>query len=110
MKQVEYVEFLTKVVNPAVSKMRQEGQKEYAMDDNDIFANFKRVAKSLNINSKLVIMTYLLKHIDGISSFVKGHVSQREDIGGRITDSIVYLNLLWAMIEEERRENEHSKK
>ena len=45
-------------------------------------------------------MVYLLKHIDGISSFVNGHKSQREDIRGRITDAIVYLCLLWGMIEE----------
>jgi hypothetical protein len=100
MNQVEYIEFLTKVVNPAVSKMRQEGQKEYAQDDENIFANFERVGSRLNIDRKKALMVYLLKHIDGISSFVNGHVSQREAIGGRITDSIVYLNLLWAMINE----------
>ena len=46
-------------------------------------------------------MVYLLKHIDGISSFVNGHQSQREDVRGRITDVIVYLCLLWGMIEKE---------
>ena len=44
-------------------------------------------------------MVYLLKHIDGISSYVDGHKSQREDVSGRITDAIVYLFLLWAMID-----------
>ena len=47
-------------------------------------------------------MTYMLKHIDGISAYVKGHQSQREDVTGRITDCIVYLMLLWGMIKEER--------
>ena len=46
-------------------------------------------------------MVYVLKHIDGISSFVNGHHSQREDVRGRITDVIVYLCLLWGMIEDE---------
>ena len=46
-------------------------------------------------------MTYMLKHIDGIAAYVKGHKSQREDVTGRITDCIVYLMLLWGMIEEE---------
>ena len=46
-------------------------------------------------------MTYMLKHIDGIAAFVKGHKSQREDVRGRITDCIVYLMLLWGMIEED---------
>ena len=43
-------------------------------------------------------MVYLLKHIDGISSYIEGHKSQRENVSGRITDAIVYLFLLWAMI------------
>jgi len=45
-------------------------------------------------------MVYLLKHIDGISSYVKGHKSQRENVRGRLTDAIVYLCLLWGMVEE----------
>jgi len=44
-------------------------------------------------------MTYLLKHIDGITSFVNGHQSQREDVRGRLTDAIVYLCLLWGMVD-----------
>ena len=47
-------------------------------------------------------MVYMLKHIDGISSYIQGHHSQREDVSGRITDAIVYLFLLWAMIDGER--------
>ena len=50
-------------------------------------------------------MVYLLKHIDGISSFVNGHKSQREDVRGRITDVIVYLCLLWGMIEEDENKS-----
>ena len=45
-------------------------------------------------------MTYLLKHIDGIASYIEGHKSQREDVSGRLTDAIVYLLLLWAMVSE----------
>ena len=54
-------------------------------------------------------MVYLLKHIDGISSYVNGHKSQREDVRGRITDSIVYLCLLWGMIEERELETRNAK-
>ncbi len=81
--------------------MRVEGQKEYARNKNNAFANFERIANSLDLNKEEVLLVYLLKHIDGISSFVKGHQSQREDIRGRITDAIVYLCLLWGMIEQE---------
>ena len=45
-------------------------------------------------------MVYILKHIDGIIAHVDGHKSQREHIHGRITDAIVYLTLLWGMLDE----------
>ena len=80
---------------------RDSGQKEYAHDDDDVFANFNRVAHLLEEDRKKVLMTYMLKHVDGIAAYVKGHKSQREYVTGRITDCIVYLMLLWGMIEEE---------
>ena len=84
-----------------IQQTRDDGQKEYAHDDNEVFANFNRVAHLLEEDRKKVLMTYMLKHIDGIAAYVKGHKSQREDVTGRITDCMVYLMLLWAMIEEE---------
>ena len=82
-----------------VLKTRDDGQKEYAHDIDNVFANFERVANTLNIPREKVLMTYLLKHIDGIVAYVDGHKSQREDVSGRIVDAIVYLCLLWGMIE-----------
>ena len=79
--------------------MRAAGLKEYARKNNNAFANFERVADNLSISREKVLLTYLLKHIDGICAHVEGHESQREDITGRITDSIVYLCLFWGMIE-----------
>ena len=84
-----------------VAIMRNAGQAEYAHDDDDVFANFNRVSNLLDVDRKKVLMTYMLKHVDGIAAYVKGHKSQREDVTGRITDCVVYLMLLWAMIEEE---------
>ena len=94
-----------------------KGQAEYANDVDNVFANFERVAKKLSnpanrpdlskddpifskVSREKVLLVYLLKHIDGICSHVDGHESQREDVRGRIKDTIVYLMLLWAMIEE----------
>ena len=85
-----------------VTLTRDEGQKEYAHDEKDVFANFNRVANLLEEDRMKVLMTYMLKHIDGIAAYVKGHKSQREDVTGRITDCMVYLMLLWGMIEEEK--------
>ena len=97
---------MTKLMNniwSQVQQTRDEGQKEYAHTDNNVFANFDRVGSLLSISSEKTLMVYLLKHIDGITAHLSGHKSQREDVRGRIKDAIVYLMLLWAMIEE--REN-----
>ena len=83
-----------------IVKIRDEGQKEYAHDENNVFANFERSSRLLDISRDKALMVFLLKHIDGIAAYVKGHKSQREDVRGRITDCIVYLMLLWGMIEE----------
>ena len=86
---------------PKVMKTRDARQKEYAQDVDNVFANFERIAMAIDVDRERVLMTYLLKHIDGISAYTKGHRSQREDVTGRITDAIVYLMLLWAMVVEE---------
>ena len=83
-----------------VLKTRDAGQKEYAHDTDNVFANFERSAALLDIPRDKALMVFLLKHIDGISAYIKGHKSQREDVSGRITDAIVYLCLLRGMIED----------
>ena len=82
-------------------KLLNAGQEEYAQDDDNCFANFERIANLQGLKREQILLTYLFKHIDGISSYVKGHKSQREDVRGRITDAIVYLTLLWGMIDED---------
>jgi len=83
-----------------IKRTRDSGQKEYAHDEDNVFANFERSASLLDIPRDKALMVFLLKHIDGISAYVKGHKSQREDVTGRITDAIVYLCLLRGMIED----------
>ena len=83
-----------------VLKTHKEGQKEYARDSKDVFANFKRVADFTDITKEKAVMVYLIKHIDGISAYVNGHRSQREGVRGRLTDAITYLCILWGMFDE----------
>jgi hypothetical protein len=90
---------------PAIMKTRDAGQKEYAHNKENVFANFERISKLLEISREKVLLTYFLKHVDGIASYSKGHKSQREDVTGRITDCIVYLCLFWAMIEDSKSSN-----
>ena len=83
-----------------IQTTREQGQKEYARQANNAFANFERIGDNLSLPREEVLLVYLLKHIDGICSFVKGHKSQRENVRGRLTDAIVYLCLLWGMIDD----------
>jgi len=84
-----------------VKSTRVEGQKEYAHEEINVFGNFERTARQLNTTRDKVLMTFLMKHMDGIVAHINGHTSQREDIRGRIKDAIVYLTLYWAMVEGE---------
>ena len=106
MKSEEFKSLFDNEIMPAIGSMREAGQREYAHDIDEIFANFNRIANSLNCDRKKVLMTYVLKHVDGINAFIKGHTSQRENVTGRITDCIVYLMLLWGMVKEERENND----
>ena len=100
MTKLEYNTLLDKVIIPAITKMRDAGQKEYARSENNVFANFERISNTLSISKEKVLMTYFLKHIDGIVAHLEGHKSQRESVQGRITDALVYLTLLWGMTNE----------
>jgi hypothetical protein len=73
------------------------GQKEYAHDEKDAFANFKRIGKEIGIAARQVLWVYALKHRDGIQAHMDGHKSQREDVRGRINDLYVYCILDIAM-------------
>ena len=84
-----------------VKKIHTEGQREYAMNEDNVFANFERISEQTSFSKKMILWIYFMKHVDGIASYLKGHKSQREDVRGRLTDAIVYLCILWAMIESE---------
>ena len=84
-----------------VQQTRDDGQKEYAHDEDNVFANFERVANTLKIPREKVLLTYMLKHIDGIVAYVEGHKSQREEVDGRIVDAIVYLCLLYGLTKDD---------
>ena len=86
-----------------IQKITAAGQKEYARNKNNAFANFERIGENLGHSREKVLLVYMLKHIDGITSHIDGHFSQREDVRGRITDNIVYLCLLWGMENDKTR-------
>ena len=100
MKSKEMIKLMNTIFD-SILKMHKEGQKEYAHDEDNVFANFDRIASQTNTDRKMVLWIYLMKHIDGIASYINGHKSQREDVRGRITDALVYLIILWGMINKD---------
>lgn len=101
MTQQEMAQLMDTMFNEEINELRKEGQKEYARDNKNAFANFERISSYLDMDRKKVCMTYLLKHIDGIASWVDGHQDQREPVQERINDAIVYLCLLRGMVSED---------
>ncbi len=102
MTQADMREFMERTFKVDIMETRAAGQKEYAQETDNCFANFQRIGAEQGLDQKTILWTYLLKHKDGVSAYLKGHTSQREHVSGRIKDMIVYLFLLWAMISEEK--------
>jgi hypothetical protein len=79
---------------------RDAGQKEYAHDEGNALRNFEQTGAELQIPREKVWYIFAKKHWDGVLAWINGHRSQREDVRGRIKDMIVYLVLLWAMVDD----------
>lgn len=104
MTKQEFNIFLRNMFDREILDTNKSGQSEYALSQ-DAFDNFNRLAVELGMDRKQVLMVYFSKHRDGVISFLKGHVSQREPVQGRIKDMIVYLFLLWGMVDEEQKQS-----
>ena len=102
MKKSEFDKMFKEIIKE-VKSTRDSGQREYAHTEDNVFANFERVADGLNISREQGLMVYLMKHMDGINAWIKGYKSQRENVTGRIKDAIVYLSLLWGMAEDDNK-------
>tara|TARA_R100000808_G_C2116535_1_gene128979 strand:- start:168 stop:494 length:327 start_codon:yes stop_codon:yes gene_type:complete len=89
-----------------VTRIRNAGQSEYARNLENVFANFERVASFTNQPKEKVLLTYMIKHVDGLCAYADGHKSQREDVRGRLTDIIVYSILFWGMVVDNEKQGE----
>ena len=97
---------LMKRISNIVSDTRDAGQSEYARDSENVFANFERVASFTKTTREKALLTYMIKHIDGLCAYTDGHRSQRENVRGRLTDIIVYCMLFWGMVEDNELYNQ----
>lgn len=101
MKTRKDVELLMQKVFAECQGTRDAGQKEYAHDEQNALRNFETTGAELGMAREKVLWIFAKKHSDGILAWINGHRSQREDVRGRIKDMIVYLVLLWAMVDDD---------
>lgn len=81
--------------------MRDTKGKEYA-NSTDRFANFDRLADTLNLTRLQIAQVYLQKHLDSINHYIKTGTEGAEPIEGRFVDAITYLSLMAGMVNEDR--------
>jgi hypothetical protein len=79
--------------------------KEYARDDSDTLANFKRLGVSLDMSPEAILFVYLAKHMDAITHYIAKRGWDRpqgesEPITGRIDDAVLYLILLKGLLRD----------
>lgn len=86
----------------AIDKLREAGHKEYVHDDSRPFRNFEDTGSKMGVSRYKAWYLMASKHWDGVTAYVGGHQSQREDVEGRINDLIMYLILLKAMVMEDK--------
>ena len=69
MDKNEMNSIMKRIVN-VVSETREAGQSEYARDTDNVFANFERVASFTKTSREKALLTYMIKHIDGLLSLI----------------------------------------
>ncbi len=74
---------------------------DYTRHDPDRLANFKRLAKDLDLPTTKVWAVYAGKHWDAVMAFIKTGKAESEAIEGRFDDLHNYLYLLEGILEDE---------
>ena len=77
---------------------------DYTRHDPDRLANFKRLAKDLDLPPIKIWAVYAGKHWDALMAFIKTGKAESEAIEGRFDDLHNYLYLLEGLLEDEKQE------
>jgi hypothetical protein len=98
---LEQFDALTEQLHKERKLIIQAKRPEYTEGNADVLANFKLVARELNITPIQVWYVYFRKHVASISQFAaRPNMQLSEPPKSRICDAINYLELLFALIEE----------
>jgi hypothetical protein len=87
----------------AILKTMDIAHGEYAHDNSDALANFRKAGKEIGLPKEKVFYIFANKHWQGIIADINGNKGQRESVHGRIRDMLVYLLLFKAMVIEDER-------
>lgn len=103
MNSTQFESLLAQTFNSMQNLSNTKG-KEYAGTD-DRLSNFKRLGQALSLLPEKVLMVYLTKHLDSITTYINElekpiKIELSEPIEGRIDDAILYLALLKGLIQE----------
>lgn len=89
----------------AIAKQIAESKRPaYTVGSPDVLANFKRIGERTKLSPLQVLDIYFLKHIDSITAFSDGDIPQDEPIIERFADAINYLLLKFALLMEQKDE------
>lgn len=101
MKLEEFNSLVDEQVVLCLTVLEEKGD-EYALDD-DRLSHFKIAAKEENTTPKQALWGMASKHFASLSSMCKNEQSDISRWLEKITDSINYLLLLRAIVEEEEK-------
>lgn len=83
-----------------------EKGREYTIDDGsgrvDKFKNFRSIGERLNLDPMIVMLVYMLKHMDSITTYALYRQEGSEPIKGRCQDLVNYATMFWALDHEEK--------
>lgn len=98
MLSTEFLHLLDETAADLRSLTETKGR-EYA-GSCDQLANFRRLGEALGTPPEAILLVYLTKHLDSITTYIRElpEPAPSEPITGRIDDAILYLILLKALI------------
>lgn len=104
MKAARFRETIDEMHKRLVVLTETKGE-EYKRREDNQFANFDRSATELGLTREQVLLVFLAKHLNSITTWVRDVAAGQdrqyaEPITGRIDDAILYLLILRGMVED----------
>lgn len=95
MTTEEFNKLFQEMIEDEKSILDRKGKEYRCGEEDDVHANFKRLAKLLNITPEQVWAVYFMKHVDAIINYIREgkKTHSEESISSRVYDARNYLAL-----------------